>query len=71
VCLLLGALVGRVVGDASVGGNVGALVGLVIIALNVMLSLRYMRRRFDPASARAEGEPLGREAGPQASERSG
>jgi hypothetical protein len=61
-CLLVGSLVGLLLGDASLGGNVGALVGLLIIAVNVTLSLRYMRRRFDPVESRAEGERLARDA---------
>ncbi len=67
-CLILGSLVGLLLGDASLGGNVGAFVGLLVIAVNVALSLRYMRRRFDPVKSRAEGERLAREARLRASD---
>ncbi len=58
VCVVLGALVGRAFGDASVGGNVGAAVGLLAIAVNVLVSLAVMRRRFAPKRASADGERL-------------
>lgn len=63
VCLSLGAVIGWVLGNASLGGNIGTVVGLLVVASNVALSIRWMRRRFDPARSRAEGERLGRLAG--------
>ena len=63
VCFALGSLVGLLLGNASLGGNVGAVVGLVTIGVNVMVSLRFVRRRFDPATSRARGEQRAREAG--------
>ena len=62
-CFALGSLVGLLLGNASLGGNVGAVVGLVAVGLNVVLSLRYVRRRFDPAASRARGEQRARGAG--------
>lgn len=62
-CLALGTFAGWALGDASLGGNVGTVVGLALVGGNVLLSLRWMRRRYDPARSRAEGERLGRLAG--------
>ena len=62
-CLILGALVGWALGEPSLGGNVGTVVGLLLVGGNVLLSLRWMRRRYNPARSRAEGERLGRLAG--------
>ena len=62
-CLVLGALVGWALGKPSLGGNVGTIVGLLLVGGNVLLSLRWMRWRYDPARSRADGERLGRLAG--------
>jgi hypothetical protein len=62
-CLSAGTLIGWALGDASLGGNFGTVIGLLLVGGNVLFSLRWMRRRFDPASSRAEGDRLGRLAG--------
>ena len=58
-CFVLGVVVGWMLGDASLGGNVGTAVGLLLVGGNVLFSLRYVKRRFDPSRSRAEGEQLG------------
>ncbi len=56
VAMAGGALVGLALGDPVLGGLVGALVGIALVILNVLISLAYVRRRFDPGRARADGE---------------
>jgi hypothetical protein len=61
--MLLGLGVGMLLGHPSRGANAGAVFGLLVVTVNAVVTWRWMRRKYDPARARAEGERLGRLAG--------